>query len=173
MKSFTSRVTLRALLTAREVFVGIPLPRVLPLPFRLSERCSMGTCGGSASMVSCSGGLSEPFVDATVGDGRLDADSGLIIGCAVGTGFRSGTLATGIGIWGSSSETLLSTSCTCSRLGSISVACRDRAVSANCCCRKSNILSKSSCIHSASIASAYSFLSASDDMIWSGAAGND
>jgi hypothetical protein len=172
MKSFTSRVTLRALLTAREVFVGIPLPRVLPLPFRLSERCSIGICGGSASVVNCSGGLSEPFVDAMVGDGRLDNDSGLTIACAVGTGFRSGTLDTGMGIWGSCSVVLLSASCVCSRLGSISVVCRDRAVSANACCRKSLCLSESSCIHSASIASTSSFLPAADGKTWSGTAVN-
>jgi hypothetical protein len=49
-------------------------------------------------MASCSGGLSEPFVDAMVGDGRLEDDSGLTIACAVGTGFRTGILAEGVGM---------------------------------------------------------------------------
>lgn len=97
MKSLTSRVTLRALLTARE-FVGMPLPRVLPLPLLLSERCTFGTCRGSSSAVGCSGGLAEPSVEASnVGDARLEPGSGLVTACALGTGFLSGTLAVDVG----------------------------------------------------------------------------
>ena len=97
MKSFTSRVTLRALLSARE-FVGMPLPRVLPLPFLLSERCTVGTCKGCSAAIRCSGGLAEPWVATSkVGDARHDSESGLATGCAVGTGFRSGTLTADVG----------------------------------------------------------------------------
>jgi hypothetical protein len=105
----TSRVILRALLTARE-FMGTPVPRVLVRPPLLSERRGYEK-GGSSSLVVCPSMLRESSVaESTTGEVGMDAESGLAIGSADGTGFLSGTVATSAGTWGADAMSSLSSS---------------------------------------------------------------
>ena len=105
----TSRVMLRALLTARE-FMGTPVPRDRVLPPLLSERCGYEN-GGSSSRVVCPSMLSESSVaESTTGEVGMDAESGLAVGSADGTGFLSGTAATSAGTWGADAMSSLSSS---------------------------------------------------------------